>query len=267
MTGKYVAIVIAAGLSSRMGAFKPLMDLGGKPAIVRLLDSIQIAGIRQVIIVVGHKKEAIFDEILYYVKDKTNKIWIETLDFTPNQACKTVDKTQFYVINRPSSIYDINANEANTTSKAANSAGETSISLVFNANFEDGMFSSVKIGLKAQIFDRTYDAALLFPVDIPLISSETISGMLYYWENRSEGSYRNFVIPVYQGKNGHPLLIPSVYFGEILNYSGRGGLKGIRDKYSQGMLRYITDDEGCILDMDTPDDYEVLLDYDKRQRP
>ena len=31
----YAAVIAAAGMSSRMGRFKPLLELGGKPAISR----------------------------------------------------------------------------------------------------------------------------------------------------------------------------------------------------------------------------------------
>jgi broad specificity phosphatase PhoE len=70
-----------------------------------------------------------------------------------------------------------------------------------------------------------------------------------------------FAVPVYQGKNGHPLLIPSKYFREILAYEGEGGLKAVRSRYDDALIKVETDDEGCTLDMDTPQDYEKLKAY------
>ncbi len=54
------AIVLAAGLSSRMGAFKPLMELAGKPLLLRVVDGLlESAVIREVVIVAGHRADEI----------------------------------------------------------------------------------------------------------------------------------------------------------------------------------------------------------------
>ncbi|MDR3304928.1 MAG: NTP transferase domain-containing protein, partial [Clostridiales Family XIII bacterium] len=56
---KIVAIILAAGRSSRMGAFKPLLDIGGRPALYRLLDSIRDAGISAAGVVAGSERESL----------------------------------------------------------------------------------------------------------------------------------------------------------------------------------------------------------------
>jgi len=188
----YTAIIISAGLSSRMGEFKPLLDIGGKPAIIRLLDTIRAAGIEDVVVVTGYKHE-LLEEAL---------------------SC-----------------------------------------LVYNADYESGMFSSVQAGVK---YAADKGDALLFLVDVPLVSAETISGLMRAYEKNGDSC---FAIPVYKEKNGHPLLIPRVCYKEILDHKGEGGLKEIRGRHCAEMLRYEVDDEGCVLDMDTPEDYERLLSY------
>ena len=54
---KYAAVVPAAGLSSRMGAFKPLLDLGGKPLICRTLDSLRAGGCEEICVVTGYRAD------------------------------------------------------------------------------------------------------------------------------------------------------------------------------------------------------------------
>ncbi|MDO5142777.1 MAG: nucleotidyltransferase family protein [Eubacteriales bacterium] len=49
------AVIAAAGLSSRMGAFKPLLPFDGEPAVVHLLKTLYVAGIDQIILVTGHR--------------------------------------------------------------------------------------------------------------------------------------------------------------------------------------------------------------------
>lgn len=56
-TGRYAAIILAAGYSSRMGAFKPLLPLGGKPAVQILIETARAAGLSPVVVVTGHNRE------------------------------------------------------------------------------------------------------------------------------------------------------------------------------------------------------------------
>lgn len=50
-------LVLAAGLSSRMQAFKPLMPLRGKTLIENTIDSIFSCGAKKVVVVTGHRAE------------------------------------------------------------------------------------------------------------------------------------------------------------------------------------------------------------------
>ncbi len=52
-------IVLAAGVSSRMGDLKPLLPLGGRPAVVRAAETLLGAGIRDVVVVVGYRSEEV----------------------------------------------------------------------------------------------------------------------------------------------------------------------------------------------------------------
>ncbi len=59
ITGRLSALVLAAGLSRRMGCFKPLMPLGPMTVIERVLRLYCSAGIDDVCVVVGHRAEEI----------------------------------------------------------------------------------------------------------------------------------------------------------------------------------------------------------------
>ncbi len=50
-----VALVLAAGLSSRMTGFKPLLDLGGRSLLARIIELFHAAGVRDVRVVTGHR--------------------------------------------------------------------------------------------------------------------------------------------------------------------------------------------------------------------
>ena len=53
--GKLAGVILAAGLSSRMGAFKPLLEVGGRSMISRVVELMQGAGADPVIVVTGHR--------------------------------------------------------------------------------------------------------------------------------------------------------------------------------------------------------------------
>src|SRR5262249_10312801 len=56
VTTKLPAIVLAAGLSTRMGDFKPLMRLAGVPLIERVIESLQASGsVDDIFVVTGHR--------------------------------------------------------------------------------------------------------------------------------------------------------------------------------------------------------------------
>ena len=51
--------VLAAGFSSRMGSFKPLLPLNDETVIERVLRVSKAAGIRQRVVVTGYNREAL----------------------------------------------------------------------------------------------------------------------------------------------------------------------------------------------------------------
>lgn len=53
------AIIPAAGYSSRMQECKALMEINGKPAIVKIVDNLRLCGISEIIVVTGHWRDRI----------------------------------------------------------------------------------------------------------------------------------------------------------------------------------------------------------------
>jgi molybdenum cofactor cytidylyltransferase len=57
LTGGVAAIVLAAGRSRRMGAFKPLLPFGEKTVIETCIDNLRGAGVGEIVVVLGHRAE------------------------------------------------------------------------------------------------------------------------------------------------------------------------------------------------------------------
>jgi len=72
------ALVLAAGRSSRMGKFKPLLPLGEHTLIEQVIKNIRAASIQQILVVVGHQAETLIP-----VLERNQVSWVENPDYTP----------------------------------------------------------------------------------------------------------------------------------------------------------------------------------------
>lgn len=51
------AVIAAAGMSTRMGRFKPLLSIGGSTIICRVIDTLRAGGAEQIVVVTGHQAQ------------------------------------------------------------------------------------------------------------------------------------------------------------------------------------------------------------------
>lgn len=61
--GNFGICILAAGFSSRMGKFKPLLQIGDKTIVERAIEVSKAAGIRQTVVVTGYKRKSILPVI------------------------------------------------------------------------------------------------------------------------------------------------------------------------------------------------------------
>lgn len=121
---------------------------------------------------------------------------------------------------------------------------------VYNSRYLEGMFTSVQAGVAS--LSSSSRAFLLLPVDIPLVRPATILFLLRY------ASFDGITYPLFNGKRGHPPIIGTSYIPHILTYSGEGGLKRFLEMREKNAFNVAVADEGVLLDMDTPEDFETL---------
>ncbi|WP_373482390.1 DVU_1551 family NTP transferase [Acetobacterium sp.] len=69
---RFSVIIIAAGYSSRMEGFKPLLKFGNQTAVERVVSTYQQAGVDQIILVLGHRA----DEMIPYFENESVKMVI-----------------------------------------------------------------------------------------------------------------------------------------------------------------------------------------------
>jgi len=128
---------------------------------------------------------------------------------------------------------------------------------IVNDNYKSGMLSSVKCGIGS--LPEDFRAVLIFPGDQPMIEAEVINLVINVYKE----SGRGIIIPVFNGKRGHPLLIDKKYMNEILTLDDTEGLRGLAIKHPDDILEIETDNQLILRDIDTLEDYMYELNLTK----
>ncbi len=115
------------------------------------------------------------------------------------------------------------------------------------------MLDSVKLGLRKMNEETVYDYVFITPVDVPLVSPETMKRMMETAEQGSE-----IIRPSFDGKAGHPLLLKRDMADELMEYGGEGGIRGFLDIRKEQIAFAEVGDRGILQDADTKEDYKKL---------
>jgi molybdenum cofactor cytidylyltransferase len=122
---------------------------------------------------------------------------------------------------------------------------------VFNADYAaGGMISSVKSGVRS-VRDQC-DAMLVALVDHPLVAAETARRLIAAWILEPN----KIVRPRYDSRMGHPVVIPATLADSILELPREATLKTWMAQRADQVKVVDVDDEGILIDLDTPADYE-----------
>ncbi|MGV8982441.1 nucleotidyltransferase family protein [Clostridium sp.] len=193
-------IILAAGLSSRMGKFKPLLKFKEKTMIEHSIDSMFNAGVNGVSVVLGYHGQ----EVEFLLRNK----------YDPSQLL-----------------------------------------VVYNKNYEEtDMLASVKIGISAL---NSCDAFYILPGDMPAISTKT-----FLLVNDVMAKTNAMVVfPTIDGHYKHPPLISWRCVEYIQKFNGEGGLRELWKHFENQIATVPVYDPGCMMDADTVEDYNRLIDY------
>lgn len=137
--------------------------------------------------------------------------------------------------------------------KIRESIAERPVKYCINDDYKKGMLSSVKCGLIS--LPQDFDTVLFYPGDQPLISPAITDMLISAYRNSSRG----IIIPVHNGRRGHPLLVGSRYRNEIMLLDNNEGLKGLAQKFPEDVLEVEVGTPDILTDIDTQDDYLKLI--------
>jgi len=188
------AIVLAAGRSERMGAFKPLLPFGKSTVIEACIEHLRTGGAETVVVVVGRGPGA--DELQAHLR--------------------TAD-----------------------------------VEFAVNPDPASEMSDSVACGVR-QLPGQT-KAVLITPADHPAVPPEVVARLIREWQQGVP-----LIVPTFDERGGHPVLIDLSFRDELLGLDSRRGLKALFDAHANRAFRLAVNSNYIARDMDTWDDYRVL---------
>lgn len=124
---------------------------------------------------------------------------------------------------------------------------------VFNADYREGMLSSVRCGIRHAPAD--WAGYLVCLGDQPLVRRETVAAVVAEFASRPEG----IVVPAYGGRRGHPIAIGAGYRDEVLRDFDDVGLRGLLQRHAGAVREVVVATETVLTDMDYPSDYRGAL--------
>lgn len=129
------------------------------------------------------------------------------------------------------------------------------ITIIDNPQWENGMSSSIKMGLAgAYMTEKAIEAAIFLTVDMPYVSAELINKMIAKAESDEK---TEIVACKYDNQIGIPVLLKRTLFTDLLELTGDEGAKKVVLK-NKDKTAFIDFPEGK-LDLDTIDEYRNFV--------
>lgn len=187
------AVLLAAGQSTRMGAFKPLLPFGQHTVIESTIDSLRRGGVatESIVVVVGHRADELKNRLAHLA-----------------------------------------------------------VKFALNPDPASEMTASILAGIKKI---PASGAALITPADLPAVPPTVVSTLISEWKHGSP-----LLIPTWQNRGGHPVLIDLRYRAELENLDPARGLKSLFETHRGEVKRIPVDSPFIARDIDTWDDYAAL---------
>jgi molybdenum cofactor cytidylyltransferase len=111
--------------------------------------------------------------------------------------------------------------------------------LVINEEWEEGMASSIRLGVRALEFARDVEGVLLMTCDQPAVTVKHLGRLMAKVEVKASH---------YAGRNGIPAFFPKKYFNKLMELKGDVGARGL---LAEAQYEELEDGE---LDIDTAAD-------------
>ena len=186
---KIGGVVLAAGMSRRMGDNKLITIIDGKPMVRHAVEAALAGGLDPLVVVTGHQPEAV-----------------------------------------------------------AKALAGLDIVLVHNGDYESGLSSSLRRGIKALPPDCA--GAMVLLGDMPAITPTLIRRSVAAFDPPARG----ICVATSRGKRGHPVLWGRQFFPEIAQLQGDAGARSLMERHAAEVCEIEAGNDAPLTDIDTPEE-------------
>jgi molybdenum cofactor cytidylyltransferase len=125
--------------------------------------------------------------------------------------------------------------------------------IVINKDWEKGQLSSIQAALRS--LPPETDGILLCLIDHPLISAVLVQELIEQFYK----SKKPIVLPLYEGRRGHPVIFSSTLYDELLHAPLENGARAVVWAHSGDIEEVRTNEEGCVLNLNDPETLNKAL--------
>lgn len=116
-----------------------------------------------------------------------------------------------------------------------------------------GQLSSLWTGMDVAVGPQT-EGLLVTLVDVPMLDPLMIARLVTVWHETGAPIVR----PAIGDRHGHPVLFARALFGELRAAPLEVGAKVVMRRHAGRIVNVPVDDDGCLVDVDTPTDFDAL---------
>ena len=125
--------------------------------------------------------------------------------------------------------------------------------LIFAVNPDPNSEMGASIAAGVRELPQSCQATLIALSDHPAVPARVVSRLIETWKNGAR-----LVIPTWENRGGHPVLVDLRFKSELLNLGSAGGLRALFETHKNMVERLPVDSPFIARDMDTWDDYRTL---------
>jgi molybdenum cofactor cytidylyltransferase len=143
--------------------------------------------------------------------------------------------------------------DANGVGAALSGITDERLELVGNGRYAEGMGTSLAQATRACSWGT--DAILVALGDAPFFRTEDVDALV-----GAHAGGAAIAVPVFQGRRGHPVVLDGSFREEMEELTGDAGARHILERESASIVEVELPDDGFLVDIDEPDDYEAVKD-------
>lgn len=131
--------------------------------------------------------------------------------------------------------------------------GDRPLSIVENPDHDQGVSSSIRVGIDA--LPATTTGAVFLLADMPKIEARHVDGLLQAFVHHGTQA---ICVPIRRGRRGNPVLWPAAFFQDLRALNGDTGARALFERHSASVHEVAMADDAVLVDCDTAESLAAL---------